>query len=163
LRFRLEQTFAAPPDAVALAFTEHELYAALGGLPKLGAPQVLSRTEDGDVVNLEVRYRFTGDLSPAARRVLDPDRLSWVGRSTHDLASQRVEFVLVPDNYGDRLSASGRFAFEPDGPGATRRVTEGDVVVRVPLVARSVENAIVSGLREHLDAEVAVVERYLGA
>lgn len=163
MHFRVEQTFAATPDAVALAFTEPELYAALGVLPKLGAPQVLSRIENGDVVTLEVRYRFTGDLSPAARKILDPDRLTWVERSTHDLASYRVDFVLVPDNYRDRLSASGRYGFEPDGPGATRRVTEGDVAVRVPLVAKSVENAIISGLREHLEAEVPVVERYLGA
>ncbi len=161
MHFRLDQTFAAPLDAVALAFTEPELYEALGALPKLGAPEVLSRTEDGGVVNLEVRYRFTGDLSPAARRVVDPARLSWVERSTHDLARHQVDFVMVPDNYGDRLAASGRYAFEPDGPGATRRVAEGDVAVRVPLVARSVENAIVSGIREHLDAEVPVVERYL--
>lgn len=162
MRFRLEQTFAAPVDAVALAFTEPELYAALGALPKLGAPQVLERTEDGDVVNLQVRYRFTGDLSPAVRRVVEPERLSWVEHSTHDLARHQVDFVMVPDNYQDRLRASGRYAFVPDGPGATRRVTEGEVVVQAFLVAKSVENAIVSGIREHLDAEVSVVERYLG-
>ncbi|MGH8991452.1 MAG: hypothetical protein ACRDZ7_07990, partial [Acidimicrobiia bacterium] len=82
MRFHLEQTFAACVDAVALAFTEPDLYAALGALPKLGEPHVLSRTENGDTVNLEVRYRFTGDLSPAARKVLDPAKLSWVERST---------------------------------------------------------------------------------
>lgn len=35
------------------------------------------------------------------------------------------------------------------------------MAVRVPLVGKSVENAIVSGIREHLADEVAVVERYL--
>jgi hypothetical protein len=168
LHFRLEQTFAAPIDAVATAFTEPELYATLGALPKLGEPQVLSRSRDGDVVNLEVRYRFTGDLSPAARKFVDPARLSWVERSTHDLARHQVDFVMVPDNYGDRLRASGYYAFEPHGPGATRRVAEGEVAVRVPLVlgggrvGKSVENAIISGIEEHLAAEVSVVERYLG-
>jgi hypothetical protein len=161
VHFRLEQSFAAPVDAVALAFTEPELYEALGGLPKLGRPEVLSRTEDGEVVSLEVRYRFTGDLSAAARRVVDPAKLSWVERSTHDLARHQVDFNLVPDNYGNMLRASGRYSFEPDGPNATRRVAEGDVAVKLPLVGKAVENAIVSGIREHLTAEVPVVERYV--
>lgn len=161
MRFRLEQTFAASVDAVALAFTEPDLYAALGALPKLGRPEVLGHNEDGDVVNLQVRYQFTGDLSPAARKVVDPAQLSWVEHSTHDLARHQVDFTMVPDNYAHLVRFSGRYHFEPDSPVATKRVTEGDVSVRVPLVGRSVENAIVSGIREHLAVEVAVVERYL--
>jgi hypothetical protein len=161
MRFHLEQTFDAPVDAVALAFTEPDLYTALGALARLGQPQVLGRIEDGDLVRLQIRYQFTGDLSPAARKVVDPARLSWVEHSTHDLARHQVDFTMVPDNYGNLLRASGRYAFEPDGPGATRRVAEGDVAVRVPLVGKSVENAIVSGIREHLAEEVPVVERYL--
>jgi hypothetical protein len=161
MRFRLEQTFDAPVDAVALAFTEPDLYTVLGALPKLGQPEVLGRTEDGDVVRLQIRYQFTGDLSPAARKVVDPARLSWVEHSTHDLGRHQVDFTMVPDNYGNLLRASGRYSFEPDGPAATRRVAEGDVAVRVPLVGKSVENAIVSGIREHLADEVTVVERYL--
>ena len=161
MRFRLEQTLAGPIDTVARAFTEPGFYEARAGLPKLGRPEVLSRTEDGDVVNLEVRYRFTGDLSAAARKVVDPVKLSWVERSTHDLAHHHVEFQLVPDNYGNLLRASGRYSFEPHGPDATRRLAEGDVAVKVPLVGKAVENAIVSGLREHLAAEVGVVERYV--
>ena len=161
MRFRLEQTIAGPVDAVALAYTEPELYEALAALPRLGRPEVLSRAENGDLVNLEVRYRFTGDLSPAARKVLDPARLSWVERATHDLARRQVDFVMVPDNYGDRLHASGRYSFEPDGDAATRRGAEGDITVKVPLVGKAVEQAIISGIREHLVAEVPVLERYL--
>ena len=161
MRFRLEQTFDAPVDAIALAFTEPDLYAALGALPNLGRPEVLSRTEKGDVVNLQIRYQFTGDLSPAARKVVDPARMSWVEQSTHDLSRHHVDFTMVPDNYGNLLRASGRYAFAPDGPARTKRVAEGEVTVRLPLVGKSVENAIVSGIREHLADEVPVVERYL--
>jgi hypothetical protein len=161
MRFRLEQTFDAPVDAIALAFTEPALYTALGALPKLGRPEVLSRTENGDVVNLQIRYQFTGDLSPAARKVVDPARLSWVEHSVHDLSRHQVDFTLVPDNYGNLLRASGRYSFAPDGPDRTSRVAEGEVAVKIPLVGKSVENAIVSGVREHLTDEVPVVERYL--
>jgi hypothetical protein len=160
MRFHLDQIFRAPAEDVARVYTEPAFYELLGHLPKLGRPQVLDRQEDGDVVRLQVRYHFTGDLSPAVKRVLDPDRLSWVEHSTHDLARREVEFRLVPDHYGDKLRSSGRYRFEEQGD-VTRRVAEGEVAVRVPIVGGSVERAIVSGLREHLSEETKVVERFL--
>lgn len=161
MRFHLEQTFAAPLDAVALAFTEPELYAALGALAKLGRPEVLDRSEDGDQVHLQVRYWFAGNLSAAARRVVDPARLSWVECSTHDLARHQVDYIIVPDHYAHLLSSSGCYAFRAADGGATVRQAEGEVSVRVPLVGGAVERAIVSGIEEHLSAEIPVVERYL--
>jgi hypothetical protein len=113
---------------------------------------------------LRVRYRFTGHLAPAARAVIDPERLTWVDESHHDLAARTVRFTLHPDHYGDRFAASGGYRFEPDGAddGATIRTAWGDVKVKAPLVGGAVERAIVSGLEEHLRAETAIVERFLG-
>ena len=161
MRFHLQQIFRAPADDVARAYTDPALYERLGRLPKLGRPEMLERREDGDVVHLQVRYRFTGDLSAAVRRVVDPDRLTWVEHATHHLARREVDFRLVPDHYGDKLRSFGRYRFEEAEDGLTRRVAEGDVSVRVPIVGGAVERAIVSGLREHLAQETGLVERFL--
>lgn len=160
MRFHLEQAFSAPVDDVARAFTDPGYYQLLAGLPKLGRPEVLERREDGDRVYLRVRYRFTGDLSGAARRVVDPARLTWVEHATHDLAHHEVEFRMVPDHYGGLLRSSGRYTFR-DEAGGTRRVVDGEVVVKVPIVGGAVERAIVSGLSEHMAEEVGVVERWV--
>ena len=162
MRFEIEQVIAGPVEAVAGAYTDRRFYERLGGLPKLGRPEVLGREEDGSEVRLAVRFRFTGQLSSAVTKVVDPAKLSWVEESVHDLSRHTVAFTMRPDNYADRLRFDGSARFEPAGDGETRRVSQGDVVVRVPLVGRAVENAIVSGLREHLAAEVAVVEQLLG-
>jgi hypothetical protein len=161
VRFRVDQRIAGDPDAVARVFADPGYYAVLGQLPKLGTPQLLSHSEEGDVVRLRVRFRFEGELNRAARAALDPDRLTWVEESTHDLGRRHVEFRLSPDHYRDRLRCSGRYWFEPAGDGITFRHAEGEVHVRTPFVGRVVEQALVSGLREHLGAEVEVVERYL--
>jgi hypothetical protein len=161
MRFQIEQVIAGPVDAVARIYTQSRFYERLGELPKLGRPEVLDRREDGPEVHLAVRFRFTGTLSPAVTAVVDPARLSWVEESVHDLARHTVAFVMKPDNYADRLRSEGTARFEPAGDGATRRITEGDLAVRVPLVGRSVEGAIVSGLRDHLAAEIGVVEELL--
>jgi len=162
MRFEIEQVIAGPVEAVARAYTDRRFYDRLGDLPKLGRPEVLDREEDGSEVRLAVRFRFTGQLSPAVTKVVDPAKLSWVEESVHDLSRHTVAFTMRPDNYADRLRFDGSSRFEPAGDGETRRVSQGDVVVRVPLVGRAVETAIVSGLREHLAAEVAVVEEFLG-
>ena len=161
MRFQIEQRMAGPVDAVARIYTEPRFYELLGELPKLGKPEVLDRRQDGSLVHLAVRFRFTGHLAPAVTKVVDPARLSWVEESVHDLGRHTVTFHMKPDNYADRLRFDGSSRFEPAGADVTRRVAEGDVAVRVPLVGRAVEGAIVSGLREHLAGEIAVVERLL--
>ncbi len=160
MRFSIEQRFAADADAVARAYADPALYAALVGLPKLSEPDVVSHEVDGDVVVLQVRYRFGGELSAAARAVIDPARLTWVERSTHDLGQRRTSFTMVPDHYADRFRCQGTYRFEPV-EGGCRRQGEGDLRVKALLVAGAVEGAIVSGLEEHLVDEVPVVEAFV--
>jgi len=160
MRFAIDQRFAHPPAAVAAAYADPGLYQALQDLPKLSPPELLAHEVDGDTVALQLRYRFDGDLSSAARAVLDPDRLSWVEHSRHHVTAGAGTFRMVPDHYGDRFRCDGTFRVEPLDGGSRRRV-EGDLRVRAPLVAGAVERAIISGLREHLDGEVAIVDAYL--
>ena len=116
--------------------------------------------DSGDTVRQEVRYAFVGDLSPAVSRVVDPARLTWVEHSELDRRTHRTTFVIQPDHYADRLSCEGTVSLESLDAG-TRRVLDGDLRVRVPLVASTVERAIVSGLRDHASAEVRVVQAWL--
>jgi hypothetical protein len=161
MRFQLRQRFNAPVDAVAAAFVEPGFYESLDALPNLAKPEVLSRETTETKVHLRVRYRFTGELSAAVRAAIDPKKLTWVEDADHDLVSHRVQFRMLADHYADRFRASGAYRFEADGPAATTRDCTGDIEVRMMLVGRRVENAIVSGLEEHLDAEVELVERWI--
>lgn len=160
MKFTIEQRFTASVDEVARAYADPRLYAALDGLPKLTRPEVVHHAVEGEVVELQVRYRFGGELSAAARAVIDPDRLTWVEHSTHDLATRQVRFEMVPDHYRDRFRCTGGYRFEADGDG-TRRRGDADLRVKALLVGGAVEGAIVSGLKEHLVDEVPVVEAFL--
>jgi hypothetical protein len=162
LRFELEQRVAALPDAVAATFADPAFYETLDGLPKLGRPEVLRHEVDGEVVRLQIRYRFIGDLSAAVRAVIDPKKLTWVEHATHDLAARRVTFRMDADHYADRFRCSGSYEFDAtsDGLGTVRRCI-GELSVSVALVGSRVERAIVSGLQEHFDAEAPVIERWV--
>lgn len=160
MRFTIEQRFDAPPELVARAYADPRLYEAFDGLPKMSRPEVVDHQMTGDEVRLQIRYRFSGELSAAARAVLDPARLTWVEHAVHDLSSLTTTFAMVPDHYEDRFRCTGSYAFEAEGAGTLRRC-QGDIKVKALLVGGAVENAIVSGLREHLRDEVAVVTAFL--
>ena len=161
MRFAVEQQLAVPADLAARAFTDAELYERYQGLTKLGSPEVLERTElpDGRI-RMRIRHRFVGHLSGAVRRVLDPERLTWVEEAEHDLEARVARFVLHPDHYADRLEAHGEYRIEPTPDGGCRRVGSVELRVRAPVVARAVEQAIASGLREHLAEEIPFVEAH---
>lgn len=161
MRFELTQHFSAPASTVARAYADPDLYPELVGLPKLGGIEVIDHRSDGETARLRVRFAFTGHLPSAVTAVVDPRRLTWIQDSTHDLASGRTTFRLVPDHYPDRLEASGTTTVVAAGDGS-RRVVAGELRVRALLVAHKVEQAIVSGLAEYLEAEAPAVQRWLG-
>lgn len=160
MRFEITQQYRSAATDVGAAYADPDLYPTLVGLPKLGGIEVLDRAVDGDTVRLRIRFRFIGDLPGAVTAVVDPKRLTWVQETSHDLTSGVTTFRLAPDHYPDRLKASGTFRVTADGDGA-RRVVTGEVKVRAPLVSGKVEQAIVSGLREYLEAEAPAVDAYL--
>lgn len=160
MRFRIEQRFGLPLEAVERALCDPRFIDRMADLPKLGRPHLLDHQLDDGVVHQRVRYAFNGDLSSAVRRVVDPARLTWVEESTIDCRSHRTTFRILPDNYAALLRCDGSFELRSlDGDGALR-VAEGQVTVTVPLVGGKVERAIVSGLEEHAREEVHLVEEW---
>ena len=160
MRLTIDQRFAAPLDVVVQAYTDPALYAGFPEHGTVGRPELIGRRELGDRVELEIRHRFTGNLSSAVRAVLDPTRLTWVEHVTLDLLTARATFRIQPDHYPDRLRCEGEYRFVADGDGC-RRTGGGELRVKAPLVAGAVERAIISGLQDHLRDEVGVVEAFV--
>jgi Protein of unknown function (DUF2505) len=164
MRFELVQYLDAPIDAVEAALVDPRFLETLGTLPKLGRPQLLDRQDMGDRVFLRVRYDFVGELSPAVKAIIDPAKLSWVEESTQDRTTHRTKTAIVPDHYTSMLECSGTTLLTADAStGKTRRVTTGDVFVRVPLVGGRAEAAIISGMREHAELEAEALDQWVAA
>ncbi len=161
MRFRIEQRFSHPVARVEEAFLHPALLQRMAELPQLGRPELLHHSEEGTVVVRRVRQRFAGHLPSAVTAVVDPARLTWVDESTTDLATHRSDHRVVPDHYGGRLRSTYVTELRDDGAGGTVRVTEGEVGVRFPVVAGTVERAIVSELRRYAEAEAELVESWL--
>ena len=162
MRFVIEQELYGRLEEVECAFVDPAFLARLAELPKLGTPELLSQERTGSVVRQQVRYRFTGDLSPAVTRILDRNKLSWIEESTCHCDVHRTDWRVRPDHYADRLVCWGTFQLREDGQN-TVRVASGELRVQMPFVGGRVERAIVSGMREHAQAESEVMTDWLAA
>jgi Protein of unknown function (DUF2505) len=152
VKFGFAVPVAVPPARAVAAYASPTFYESRDDIAVLGAAE-----RDG---TLEVHYRFKGHVSGAVRAVVDPDKLSWLTRMSVKADELRCVWDIVPDHYPDRLSSSGRYIFEAQD-GGTLVGVDGELNVRVPLVGRSVERVIVSGLRTYLEAEVASIADFV--
>ena len=160
MRFSLEQVLPGTVDEVLAALLDPRLLRRLGELPKLRPPQLLSQERDGDTVVQRVQHACGGTLSPAVTRVIDPDKVTWVDETTYDLGARRATFRIIPDHYAGKLQCAGTYTFTARGEGCLRAV-DAELSVRVPLVGKVVERAIVSGLLDHLRTEADLLARWL--
>ena len=119
---------------------------------------MLDRRVDDDVVRLQIRYRFVGDLSPAVTAVVDPAKLTWVEHSTHDLVRRSVTYRLVARPLPRPAAVVGHLRDLRRRRRGTLRTVHGRLKVRALVVGGAVERAIVSGLREYLAAEADAVD-----
>ena len=160
MRFSVEQDLPGSCEDVLGVLADPGFVPELGALPKVGPPELLEHRAGEGTLHQRVRYRFTGALSPAVTRVLDPARLVWVDETTYDLRAGTATFRILPEHYANRLRCAGRHRFTGSG-GGCRRSIDGDLTVSYPLVGRAVERAILSGLEEHLQAEADLIGHWL--
>lgn len=160
MRFSLEQTLPGRVADVIAALLDPTFISCLGDLPNLAPPEVLAQTRDGNTVVQRVHYRFTGTLSSAVTRVIDPKKVTWIDETTYDLAANRASFRIIPDYYVNKLRCSGTYTFAESDATTARRV-DGEITVGVPIVGRVVERAIVSGLEAHMGSEADLLGEWL--
>jgi Protein of unknown function (DUF2505) len=164
VKFSVRQAVAVPPDRAMAAYGDPGFYEGRPARDDIEVRDVVRREATRDRVLLEVRFAFTGSVSPAVRAVVDPQKMSWITRTEFLLAEGRSSWTVLPDHYPDRLSASGTYRFEQGeaGPGTCEVEVEGELKVRVPIVGRSVEKVIVGDLRTYIADEVVGIAGWEG-
>ena len=159
VRFEFEQRWPAPADDVMGVYLDTDFWSGLAEMATTAPPQVLGIERGERVATVRLRWVLAVELPPDAARFLDPGQVSWVEQTTWDLPSRRAEVAFLPDRASGLLRATATAALRTEGDHTVRRV-DGDLSVRIPLVGRRVERAIVDGVVRHLtDESAAVAER----
>ncbi|HEY1652766.1 MAG TPA: DUF2505 family protein [Acidimicrobiales bacterium] len=160
MKFATQQAVAVPPARAMAAYGTPAFYEGRTKRDNIEVIEVVRHEDTGSRVLMEVRFAFRGPISPAVQRIIDRNKMSWITRNEIKTDEARAEWVVLPDHYPDRLSARGVYTFEAgaEGPETSSVVgIEGDLKVHVPILGRSVEKVIVSGMRKYFEAEVLTI------
>lgn len=155
------QHIDAPAQAASEVLADPRFYLSRESSEAISAVELVDHAGDDQQVELRIRFAFTGDLNAAARAILNPDKLTWVQVTNHDLATGRVTFEILPDNYPDRLRCRGRYRIDPDGEQACIRTVATELHVKAPLVGAQVEHVIFDGFRRELESQARAVPDYV--
>jgi uncharacterized protein DUF2505 len=163
VRFSAEHDFGGSRAEVVDILCDPEFQARLD-LPDLSRPEVLAHDVDGTTRVVRLRYEYTGQLDPAARKIIGNRALTWIQELRVDTSSYSGTLTFSAEQGGDRLSGDATVALTTnDGDEHTRRSIAGDLRVRVPLIGGAAERRIVPGVVRRLDVEAAAVEDELAA
>jgi Protein of unknown function (DUF2505) len=163
MRISLDQPIGVSAEAAQAAFVDPAFYQSLGELSGISAPEVRSFSQSADHAHLVVGYRFVGELNGPAKRLLDPDKITWSQMTDVDLSARRSEVRMVPDNYQGLLSFSAWYEFRSEGDDQCCQHFEGDLRIRLPLLGPLAERALGGSIRQNVAETARLVERYVNA
>lgn len=160
MRFDAAHEFDGPPNAVALILTDPQFHADLD-LPDLSRPEVEAQDASGSGRTLRLRYEFVGTLDPIARRLLAGRRLTWIQTLVLDIDTGKGTLAFAAEAEPSRLYGNASIRLDALDGVRTRRLIDGEMFVKFPLVGGTAERRIVPGLVRRLDIEAEAVERAL--
>jgi hypothetical protein len=147
------------PDAQAV-FVDPAFYSELGALASISAPTVVSFSKSKHRARLVLGYRFSGQLSGPAGRLLDTKKLTWAQETDVDLSLRRTQVRMVPDNYKSLFSFEGWYELRDIDEGNCTQHLEADLIVHLPVLGPLAERAIAMSVRQNLAETAHLVERY---
>jgi uncharacterized protein DUF2505 len=164
VHFDVAHDFPASCARVADVLCDPEFQTRLD-LPDLSRPEVVASSVTGTTRVLRLRYEYTGQLDPIARKLLSGRKLTWVQELRLDTATFTGTLSFSAEADAGRLNGAASVAIvADDGPAGehSRRRIAGDLYVRVPVLGSTAERRIVPGLVRRLDVEAAALSAELG-
>lgn len=161
--FRIENEF---PDVPIEVFEKHlnhpELIEMLKAMPAFRSRDLVERK---DLPGGETLWRFKvvagGEIPGPARKVLSEDMLAWY-ENTRWVPAEHVihwSIELLAQKLKDSIESKGTWRLEKKG-GGTRRVIDGAVTVKMPLVGKIVEQFLVGELKKNYQVEPDIQRRF---
>ena len=162
MHFDVEHEFAGTCAQVADVLCDPAFQTQLD-LPDLSRPEVVASSVDGATRLLRLRYEYTGQLDPVARKIVAGRTLTWIQELTLDTTTYTGTLSFSAEGDPDRLGGEAAVALVAVDAVRCRRTISGDLRVKLPLVGSTAERRIVPGLVRRLDVEAAALQRELEA
>jgi hypothetical protein len=163
MHFEAQHDFPAPAAQVVDLLCDPAFQTQLE-LPDLSRPTVVASSVTGTTRLLRLRYEYTGQLDPIARKIVGTRTLAWIQELRLDSSTCIGTLTFSAEEDAGRLNGAAEVAITAvDGNEHSRRRIAGDFHVRVPIVGGTAERRIVPGLVRRLDVEAAALTKELSA
>jgi hypothetical protein len=168
MKFEIEDRFDATLAELERLLDDPSLYGHLErAMPGIEKIEPLERVDEGGRVRRRVRYtpRTEGKIPAFGRSVVKPSMLCWTEESTWDKARHRFDYRILPslpEAWRDRFESHGSYQLTEREGHVLRRI-DGEIVVRVPLLGRTVEKLLVREVTDNFRAELAAMSALLRA
>ena len=160
MRLHAEHDFAADAGAVIDVLLDPAFVPTLAELPDVGSVEIVSREVDAGTGVLALRLTYDGSVDGIAAKVLGSSTPSWVQTTRFDRTSLSGDLTISPDVAGSLFDCSATVSFEPTA-GGCRRIVDGSLSVRIPLVGGKAERSLGPAILARIDAEADLVDRWL--
>ncbi|CAN5925476.1 hypothetical protein BH11MYX4_BH11MYX4_41320 [soil metagenome] len=157
MHFEVVHEFDIPLDALELAVISPNLFQELS--KRLHGIESVSQKEhiltDSRLERLW-SYRASVKIPAFATRYVTPEMCAWDEKSTYDIKRHSSEWTILPHvkpEWRKLFTAKGTYALEQLESGRTRRIVNGILELRVPLVRPVAEKLIMGEVRKTFDAE----------
>jgi hypothetical protein len=153
MRFKADHTFRGIDIAAyERLYFDPTFAAALGESVKVSRT-VVRRDLDGAKLHREVRVAPDRELPGPVAKLLGTTRLEYVEVLDYEMGSYRGRFRIEPAVLKDKVEVAGTLEFRSAPGGATTRVFEGEIKVRVFGIGGIVEKFVCAEIeRSYADA-----------
>ena len=165
MHFTTQHRFPAAPARVAALMVDPEFEGAVQ-LPDLSPPDVVEHDTDGNEHVLKLRYEYVGQLDPMAKRLLAGRQLALVQTVRIDPDTGLGALTIEAEADPGRLHGNAQITLTAAGAGdgdASVRGLDGDFVVKVPVIGRTIERKLLPGILARLDVEADALAEHLRA
>jgi hypothetical protein len=163
VHFEIAHEFDIPLDALELAVISPTLVDKLG--PKLNksgieAVRQKAHTLMNGVLDRVWHYQANVRIPQFARGYVTREMCAWDEHSTYDLKAHKSTWTISPNvkpEWQRYFEAKGTYAIVPLGNGRAKRVVEGELELKVPVVRQVAERMIVNEVKKTFEAEAATL------
>ena len=159
MRFEIVHEFEIPLDALELAVLSPDLFSKL----KSHLANMEDVTQKAHSLNNGVLHRVWAYQASVkvpvpvfANKIVTREMLSWDEESTYDIKSHEAQWSVSPNvkpEWKKFFQAEGKYKLSTNGQGKTKRTVDGELFLRVPIVQKLGERAILGEVRRMFDAE----------
>lgn len=163
MKYTIADEFETTPQRYWEVFFDEEYNRRLFEALKIGREVLEDRREgEGDALEIRRKLRLTPQREvPAALQRFVKGAIAYVEDNHFRARTNAMEVVTTPSMLADSIVTRGTYRLEVAGPRRVRRIWDGEVSVKIPLVGGKAEKMLVDEVTASYKATTDFTRRWL--